>query len=49
MNPEVFSAESIKLAVTIIGGLVAGGWAVLRLLTAYFTDAGHPFHGKAAG
>jgi hypothetical protein len=33
MNPEVFSAESIKLAVTIIGGLVAGGWAILRMTT----------------
>ena len=33
MNPEVFSAESIKLAVTIIAGLITGGWAILRLLT----------------
>jgi len=32
-SAEVFSVETIKLAVTIIAGLITGGWAILRLLT----------------
>jgi hypothetical protein len=33
MNPEVFSAESIKLTLSVVTAIVAGGWAILRMTT----------------